>query len=73
MRNRVQSNWGVSTLAGLGLAGPDLIKLFESFGPILDGLVRLGQFGVAVATIFYIARKCQAVKRRKKKKEENLK
>ena len=41
--------------------------IFSNLDPILDALVRLGQFGVAVFTCIYIYRKGLTLKPRKRK------
>ncbi len=60
----------VTAVSLLGLAGPDIVRFFEQAGPVLDGLVRLGQVAVAIATVYYIFRKAKNIRsnRRSKKK-----
>lgn len=57
----------------LGLAGPDVfngtVDFFSKISPVLDGFVRLGQVGVATATIFYIFKKWKTVGKRPRKKK----
>lgn len=65
---KIQANYGVTVAAILGLGGPDLIMLFQKLGPVLDGMVRIGQFAVAVATVLYIYKKGKMLSSRKKRK-----
>lgn len=39
------------------LATPDVVSIFQTFGPVLDGLLRVGQLGVAVVTVIYFVKK----------------
>jgi uncharacterized membrane protein len=64
---KLYAHYGVTVAAILGLGGPDLIMLFQKLGPVLDGLVRIGQFAVAIATVIYIYKKGKTISRRKRK------
>jgi len=44
----------VKTAAVIGVTVPWLTEFFDKAGPLLDGLIKVGQFGVAVVTILYI-------------------
>jgi len=65
---KLEAQWPVTLFAVLGLGGPDALNMiFSNLDPILDALVRLGQFGVAVFTCIYIYRKGLTLKPRKRK------
>ena len=67
--NSVQNNWKVTVAAATGLGGPDAIAaFFDQIGPILEGLVRLGQIGVAFFTCLYIYGKWREKRKKKSRK-----
>lgn len=62
----VNADWKLTLAAATGLGGPDAVSaFFNSIGPLLEGLVRLGQIGVAVVTILYIYRRWKNSKNEK--------
>lgn len=64
------SDWWLTLGAVTSLGGPDIVSIFQTFGPVLDGLLRLGQIGVAIATIIFIFRKGRLLSRRKPKRKQ---
>lgn len=57
--------------AAFGLISPDAINLtIKSLGPLLDAMVRLGQFAVAVATVCYIYKKWKTVPTKRRKRTQ---
>jgi len=69
---KFQTPTKVTIAAVTGLFSPDVVAaFFQRIGPVLDGFLRLGQFGVAVFTCLYIYRKWKALptKRRKTTKK----
>lgn len=65
----IKSDWTVPSFSLISLAGPDVVRFFEQMGPVFDGLVRLGQVGVAIATIFYILKKRKTIGSRVRRKK----
>lgn len=53
----------VKIAAVIGVTVPWLTSLFETAGPVLDLVIKLGQVGVAVATILYILAKWRKVRK----------
>lgn len=62
----------VYAAAILGIGTPGVSGFFQSMGPWLEALVRLGQVGVAVVTILYILRKWKNLRKSKKDDENDL-
>lgn len=52
--NQVPEWVKVKVAAVIGVTVPWLAELFDKVGPLLDGLIKVGQLGVAVVTILYI-------------------
>lgn len=68
---RLETNGKVMIAAAAGLFSPDVISaFFTRIAPALEGLLRLGQFGVAVFTCLYIFRKWKAIPIRKARKKK---
>lgn len=55
----------VKVAAVVGVGVPWLAELFVKLGPIIDFLIKLGQLGVAAATIVYIIAKWRKVRKEK--------
>ena len=53
----------VKVAAVIGVTVPWLTGIFEKAGPVLDLVIKLGQVGVAVATILYILAKWRKVRK----------
>ncbi len=65
---KFQTPTKVTIAAVAGLFSPDVLSaFFQRIGPVLDGLLRLGQFGVAIFTCLYIYRKWKALPKKKTK------
>lgn len=70
---KVKADGKVTFAALTGLGGPDAVSaFFNSIGPILEGLVRLGQVGVAIVTILYIYRRWKNSKNEKVSKSGGI-
>lgn len=67
----MQTNeWKVGFLAVSGISLPDALMFFDKVAnPILEVLVRLGQFGVTVVTIIYIVKKMKDIRRRREQEK----
>lgn len=61
----MSDNFRVAVAATFG-AGSPITNWFVNLGPVLDVLLTLGQFGVAVVTVLYILRKWKNAKEKKK-------
>lgn len=67
---KFQTNGRVTLAAVTGLASPDIIAgFFDKIGPVLEGLVRMGQISVAVFTCLYIYRRWKTVPKGRNKKK----
>lgn len=65
--------WQVYLAAATGLTAPDVftwVRFVENLNPVLDAFVRIGQVGVAVATVFYIYRKAKNIPKRRSRKQK---
>ncbi len=61
------NDFKVFIAATTGLTIPDVVNLFQAIDPIVGVLVRVGQVGVAIATIYYIFKKAKALKTTRKR------
>lgn len=52
----------VKVAAVTGVTVPWALEIFAKAGPVLDVLIKLGQFGVAAVTILYIWSKWRKVR-----------
>lgn len=63
--NRMPEWVKIKTAAIIGVTVPWITELFAKAGPVLDALIKVGQVGVAVATILYILAKWRKVRNSK--------